>query len=95
LLHIQRDHGTSAAMLARTTNDGTRWLFPGGLPGRPARDALAAELPAAELTILLNLNINTANAWAIHAQHDWTTYLAARREFRERRSNPTATPCGT
>ena len=27
---------------------------------------------------LLDLNINTANAWASYTQHDWTTYLAAR-----------------
>jgi hypothetical protein len=40
--------------------------------------ALAAELPAAVLANLLDLNIHTANAWATYAQHDWTTYLAAR-----------------
>ncbi|WP_030104960.1 hypothetical protein [Actinoalloteichus caeruleus] len=40
LLHTQREHGTGAAMLTRTDTDGPRWLFPGGLPGRPARDAL-------------------------------------------------------
>lgn len=74
---------------------------PGGLPGRPARDALyralrphlpihlhrarsaalaalATDLPAAVLANLLDLNINTANAWAVYAQYDWTTYLAAR-----------------
>jgi hypothetical protein len=101
LLHTQREHGTGTAMLTRTNTDGPRWLFPGGLPGRPARDALyralrthlpvhlrrarsaalaalAAELPAAVLANLLDLNINTANAWATYAQHDWTTYLAAR-----------------
>jgi hypothetical protein len=37
LLRDQRDHGTGAAMLTR---DEHRWLFPGGLPGRPARDGL-------------------------------------------------------
>jgi hypothetical protein len=102
LLHTQRDHGASTAILSRTTNDGPRWLFPGGLPGRPARDALyralrkhlpvhlrrarsaalaalAAELPAAVVAKLLDLNINTANAWAGYAQHHWTSYLAARR----------------
>lgn len=101
LLHAQSDHGTGKAMLARTINNGPRWLFPGGLPGRPARDglyralrkhlpvhlrrarsaalaALAAELPAAVLANLLDLNINTANAWATFARHDWSAYLAAR-----------------
>jgi hypothetical protein len=101
LLHAQREHGTGAAMLTHTDADGPRWLFPGGMPGRPARDALyralrkhlpvhlrrarsaalaalAAELPAAVLANLLDLNIHTANAWATYAQHDWTTYLAAR-----------------
>lgn len=98
LLHAQREHGTGTAMLTHTDTDGPRWLFPGGLPGRPARDALyralrthlpvhlrrarsaalAAELPAAVLANLLDLNINTANAWATYAQHDWSAYLAAR-----------------
>ena len=101
LLHTQRLHGTGAATLDRHTPAGTQWLFPGGLPGRPARDALyralrthlpvhlrrarsaalaalAAELPAAVLAALLDLNINTAIAWANYAQHDWTAYLAAR-----------------
>lgn len=40
--------------------------------------ALATDLPAAVLANLLDLNINTANAWAVYAQYDWTTYLAAR-----------------
>ncbi|MGY6655354.1 hypothetical protein ACXIZN_24645 [Amycolatopsis sp. TRM77291] len=104
LLRDQRDHGTGTGtgtgtgMLAR---DEHRWLFPGGLPGRPARDglyrtlrahlpvhlrrarsaalaALAADIPAAVLAHLLNLNINTAIAWANYAQHDWTAYLHAR-----------------
>ncbi|MFB9931871.1 hypothetical protein ACFORO_41415 [Amycolatopsis halotolerans] len=92
-------------MLDRTTSDGPRWLFPGGLPGRPARDALcralrkhlpvhlrracsaalaalAAELPAAVLAAvlakILDININTTNAWASYSQHDWTAYLTAR-----------------
>jgi hypothetical protein len=38
----------------------------------------AAELPAAVLANLLDLNINTANAWADYAQHGWSVYLAAR-----------------
>jgi hypothetical protein len=46
--------------------------------------ALAAELPAAVLAKLLNLNINTANAWAAYAQHDWTTYLTTRTRSRGR-----------
>jgi len=98
LLREQLDHGTGAAMLAR---DQHRWLFPGGLPGRPARDglyralrahlpvhlrrarsaalaALAADIPAAVLADLLDLNINTAITWANYAQHDWTAYLHAR-----------------
>lgn len=98
LLRDQRDHGTGAAMLAR---DEHQWLFPGGLPGRPARDglyralrahlpvhlrrarsaalaALAADIPAAVLAQLLDLNINTAITWANYAQHDWTAYLHAR-----------------
>jgi hypothetical protein len=98
LLRDQRDHDTGAAILAR---DQHRWLFPGGLPGRPARDslyrtlhahlpvhlhrarsaalaALATDIPAAVLAHLLDLNINTAIAWANYAQHDWSTYLAAR-----------------
>ena len=101
LLHAQREHGTSTALLTHTDADQPRWLFPGGLPGRPARDALyralrthlpihlhgarsaalaalATDLPAAVLANLLDLNINTANAWAVYAQYDWTTYLAAR-----------------
>jgi hypothetical protein len=40
--------------------------------------ALAADIPAAVLAQLLDLNINTAIAWANYAQHDWSTYLAAR-----------------
>jgi hypothetical protein len=101
LLSAQREHGTGAAMLARTTPDRDRWLFPGGLPGRPARDALyralrkhlpvhlrrarsaalaalAADLPAAVLAQLLDLNINATIAWANYAQRDWGDYLAAR-----------------
>ncbi|WP_280255706.1 hypothetical protein [Nocardia wallacei] len=49
---------------------------------RRARSAalahLAGEIPAAVLAQLLDLNINTALAWANYAQNDWTTYLAAR-----------------
>jgi hypothetical protein len=105
LLHAQREHGTGAAMLTHVTGDGPRWLFPGGMPGRPARDglyralrkhlpvhlrrarsaalaALAAEIPAAVLANLLDININTANSWANYAQHDWTSYLAARTDSR-------------
>lgn len=101
LLLAQRDHGTGVAMLDRTIPTADPWLFPGGLPGRPARDALyrdlrrhlpvhlrrarsaalaalAADLPAPVLASLLNLNINTAIAWNRYAQHDWTSYLAAR-----------------
>ncbi|SED62104.1 hypothetical protein SAMN04489727_8616 [Amycolatopsis tolypomycina] len=99
LLHAQREHGIITALLTHTDADQPRWLFPGGLPGRPARDALyralstpahpppprpqaalaalATDLPAAVLANLLDLNINTANAWAVYAQYDWTTYLAA------------------
>ncbi len=43
-LHTQHEHGTGAAMLTRTQADQPRWLFPGGLPGRPARDALYRRL---------------------------------------------------
>ncbi|GAA3541739.1 hypothetical protein GCM10022222_26760 [Amycolatopsis ultiminotia] len=97
LLRDQRDHGTGAATLDR---DQHQWLFPGGLPGRPARDglyralrahlpvhlrrarsaalaALAADIPAAVLAQLLDINISTAIAWANYAQHDWSAYLAA------------------
>jgi hypothetical protein len=102
LLHHQREHGTGTATLTqRTTTVEHLWLFPGGLPGRPARDglyralrahlpvhlrrarsaalaALAADIPAAVLAQLLDLNINTAINWANYAQHDWTAYLHAR-----------------
>jgi hypothetical protein len=90
-----------AAHLMLPAGDQHRWLFPGGLPGRPARDglyralhahlpvhlrrarsaalaALATDIPAAVLAHLLDLNINTAIAWANYPQHDWSTYLAAR-----------------
>jgi hypothetical protein len=40
--------------------------------------SLAAELPAPILADLLGLHINTATAWARHAQSDWGAYLAAR-----------------
>lgn len=39
--------------------------------------ALAADLPAAVLAHLLDININTALAWASYAQTDWTAYLTA------------------
>ncbi|MGH3608372.1 MAG: hypothetical protein ACRDRD_09850 [Pseudonocardiaceae bacterium] len=105
LLHHQREHGTGTAVLTRATTVEHRWLFPGGLPGRPARDglyralhahlpvhlrrarsaalaALAADIPAAVLAQLLDLNINTAINWANYAQHDWSTYLATRTNSR-------------
>jgi hypothetical protein len=40
--------------------------------------ALAADLPAAVLADLLDININTAITWSTYAQTDWTAYLAAR-----------------
>ncbi|MEV1296117.1 hypothetical protein [Pseudonocardia sp. NPDC049635] len=107
LLRAQRDRGTGTAILTRTNANGPRWLFPGGMPGRHAHDALyralrthlpvhlrrarsaalaalTAELPAAVLANLLDLNIHTANAWATYAQHDWTAYVAARTASRPR-----------
>jgi hypothetical protein len=40
LLHTQADTARRVSPLDRTSAEGTRWLFPGGFPGRPARDAL-------------------------------------------------------
>lgn len=40
LLVTQRDHGIGVALLDRTALTADPWLFPGGFPGRPARDAL-------------------------------------------------------
>ncbi|MFE0028131.1 hypothetical protein [Amycolatopsis sp. NPDC059021] len=97
----QRDHASTVSAIGRSHPNGVGWLFPGGFPGRPARDtlyrglrnhlqihlrrarsaalaSLAGELPAAVLAHLLDLNINTALAWATYAQTDWTSYLAAR-----------------
>ena len=45
---------------------------------RAALASLEAELPAAVVAHLLDLNINTAIAWSTYAQPDWTAYLAAR-----------------
>ncbi|MFC5107433.1 hypothetical protein [Kibdelosporangium philippinense] len=98
----QRDQATTVSPVGRSHPGGVAWLFPGGFPGRPARDALyrglrlhlhvhlrrarsaalaglAAELPAAVLAQLLDININTALTWTRHTQADWTAYLAARR----------------
>jgi hypothetical protein len=47
-------------------------------PVAPALAALAADLPAAILADLLDININTALAWSTYAQTDWAAYLAAR-----------------
>jgi hypothetical protein len=40
LVLAQRDHATGVSVIARTHPGDTAWLFPGGFPGRPARDAL-------------------------------------------------------
>jgi len=40
LIHAQRRHGAGTATLGHTTAGQPAWLFPGGLPGRPARDAI-------------------------------------------------------
>ncbi|GDY52170.1 hypothetical protein SVIO_027930 [Streptomyces violaceusniger] len=101
LVLAQRDKATAVSAVARAYPGDTAWLFPGGFPGRPARDALyralrthlhvhlrrarsaalvalAADLPAAVLSDLLGIHINTALAWSAYAQTDWTAYLAAR-----------------
>ncbi|WP_176926748.1 hypothetical protein [Actinokineospora alba] len=101
LILNQRDGASTVSVVGRSRPQDHQWLFPGGFPGRPARDAiyralrshlglhlrrarsaalasLAAQIPAAVLAQLLDININTAIAWANYAQHDWTTYLTAR-----------------
>lgn len=101
LLLAQQNPAVGVSAIARAYPGNTAWLFPGGFPGRPARDALyralrthlnvhlrrarsaalaalAADLPAAVLADLLDININTAIAWSTYAQTDWAVYLAAR-----------------
>jgi hypothetical protein len=46
--------------------------------------SLTADLPAPILADLLGIRINTATAWANHAQADWAAYLAARTAATER-----------
>ncbi len=40
LLLAQRDAARTVSVLARSAPPATTWLFPGGFPGRPARDAV-------------------------------------------------------
>jgi hypothetical protein len=93
LLLAQQKHAVGASGIARAHPGDTAWLFPGG-PARDALyralrthlrrarsaalAALAADLPAAVLADLLDININTAITWSTYAQTDWTAYLAAR-----------------
>jgi hypothetical protein len=76
----------------------TRWLFPGGLPGRPLRPAslgarlrrygitaraarndtlsdIAAAVAPVTVASLLDMHINTANAWAEASSGSWSRYL--------------------
>jgi hypothetical protein len=76
----------------------TRWLFPGGLPGRPMRPAslgarlrrygitaraarndaltdIAAAVAPLTVASLLDMHINTANAWAEASSGSWSRYL--------------------
>lgn len=47
LLDRQARHAVSVTVLHRSNPAGPPWLFPGGLPGRPARDVLYRKLRAA------------------------------------------------
>jgi hypothetical protein len=47
LLERQARHAISVTVLHRSNPTGPPWLFPGGLPGRPARDVLYRKLRAA------------------------------------------------
>ena len=79
LLLAQRNHAVDVSAIARTHPGDTAWLFPGGLPGRPARDALYDALRthprvhlrraalAALAADLLDININTAITWSTYA----------------------------
>jgi hypothetical protein len=49
---------------------------------------LAADLPAAVLSKILGIHINTAVDWTRHAAHDWNGYLAARSANPPIRSTP-------
>jgi hypothetical protein len=40
LMLAQRDHATNVSAIGRSHPSSTAWLFPGGFPGRPARDSL-------------------------------------------------------
>ena len=62
LINRQARHAVSVTVLHRSNPTGPPWLFPGGLPGRPARDALYRKLRAtiphirrSRSAVLLNL----------------------------------------
>jgi transglutaminase-like putative cysteine protease len=52
-----------------------------GIPARLARNSalidLAAQLPAAVLSQLLGIHLQTATAWTIEAGNTWLRYAAA------------------
>lgn len=60
----------------------TQRLRDHGIHARAARNtavlALAEDLPAAVLSTVLGIHINTAVDWTRHASRDWTAYVAAR-----------------
>lgn len=108
LLHTQLEHGTGTAMLTRTDADSPRWLFPGGLPGRPGRGTLYRALrtylrpppprpqrrpgrrtPRSRPRQPARPQHQHRRRLATYAQHDWTTYLAARSRPGPRRRQTT------
>ena len=78
---------TAAAMLAKLSRC--------GIPVRRARNvallALAAEVPAAALSPLLGIGLETAVRWTRRANRDWHAYVQARATSTEEPASPDPT----